>query len=292
MACVESPLVPAVQPRAQTEADEQEQLSADTVDPVVVRGHNDAEQRDRGVQQHRGLHPPPTRQWPDRKSAPTGPANVKARHRRVLIRDLRGRTRAEVPRTAVHVECVDETEVLFAVGETALRCLDACSAVADWRARCIEQARGHQWKQCKAENCKTGRDGKGVAPLREHVGSLQVQNDEHTDRHEEMCRAVIGVERLDEPTVGQENVLHRLFVEQADPTFESNDSHRIRESVDGDVLAVHHVGPELVTGECVDRIEGADDQRFLPPSTLVDATDWAEVDLPRDVTIPSHVMEG
>jgi len=164
--------------------------------------------------------------------------------------------------------------------------------VAGRRAGCVEQARRHEGEQRKADDRQTGGDRKGVAPLGKHVGPLQVQNDEHADRHEEVRRAVVSVHRLDEPAMRKKDFLHRLFVEQADPAFEADDAHRVGERVNRNVLTIHDVGAELIAGEGVDGIKDADDQRFFPPPALVDPADGAEVHLPCDVAFLPHAMEG
>ena len=83
---------------------------ADAVDPVVVGRDDDAEQRRQRVEEHDRPLPAPAQQRPHRHGAPRRPADVHARHRRVLVGDVLHRLGVERPRPAVLGQRVDVAE--------------------------------------------------------------------------------------------------------------------------------------------------------------------------------------
>ena len=99
-------------------------------------------------------------------------------------------------------------------------------------ARSVEQARRHQREQGEADDGQRGHRRQRVAPLRKDVLAPEVEQQEHTEGDHEVGGAVEHVHRLDQPPLGQEPLLDRLLVEQADQTFEADHPSGVVERVE------------------------------------------------------------
>ena len=264
----EPSVVPLVQLMAEPVAEREREQPPDPVDPEVVRRHDDAEQRRQRIEHQEPPHPPLPRQLPHHERAPHRPADVEARHRRVLVRHRLHRSRIERPRTAVLVERVHEAEVLAALfGGDPVAAVDAVV---------VEQPRGHQREQREADDRQRGREGQGVAPAGEVVAAAAEHPDERADRDEEVGGAVVRVPELDEPLGrerplrrGQEPVLDRLLVVEPDRPLDPDHPHRVVERRHRLLALVDEGRAELVPHRAVDQVEDRDDERFLPPEELV-----------------------
>ena len=197
---------------------------------------------------------------------------MQGRHRRILIRQRRTRSLIECPRSTELGDRVDESEVLRTV-VVAQFMFDARTALAEVRARLVEQARWHEWKEDETDECESGHCRERVAPLAEHVGALLEQHEEDGERDEEVSSSVVRVHQFDEPRVWKEPILDRLFVVETECPLDSNHAHRIGERMQWNLDTAHERRTELIANQCVDGIEGANDEHLLPPQCAVVAGD-------------------
>lgn len=261
-----------MEPCADHEANCEHDEASETIEPEVVAGDDDAQQRRRWIQKEHGSNPPSLRERPHREHAPRRPTDVERWHRRVLIRQRRAGTLVERPRSTELGDRVDETEVLCAV-VIAKFVLDACTTVAHVGAWFVEESGRHEREEDEADECESRHRGQRVAPLAEHIGPFLEQHEEDPERDEEVCRSVVRVHRLDEPRVWKEPILDGLFVIEAERTLDADHPHGIRECVQWNLDAPDERGAELVTDQGVDRVEGADDEHFFPPQGAMVARD-------------------
>ena len=91
-------------------ADRERGGAAYGIEPVVVGGDDDRERRGERIERDEHLHPCAGQGGDEHERAPCGPAEVQARHGRVLVGDLVHGARVERPQAAVHVKRVDEAE--------------------------------------------------------------------------------------------------------------------------------------------------------------------------------------
>ncbi len=135
----------------------------------------------------------------------------------------------------------------------------------------VEKTRWHEWEEGEPDDRESGHRSQGVAPLGEHVRTLEEKEDEHRDGHEEVSGAVVHVPELDEPALPEKGILDALLVEQTEETFEPDHPLGIVECVLGDAAGGDDVRPEPVPDPRVDDVERTDDQRLLPPEESVDS---------------------
>ena len=195
---------------------------------------------------------------PNHERAPQAPADVQARHRRVLIRHAVQALRIERPDSADVAEGVDEAVVRHTLlnGERS-----APVGVLGWRG--VEQPRRHQREQREPDQSEDGRCDQRCAIAGEGFTAAHEQPAQNHQREREVGRSVEHVEDL--VPADAEPALDRRFMEQPDRLFEIDDPDRIVERVPGNIVDPHVGRAELVAHEAVHHIHDADQRDLAQP---------------------------
>jgi len=169
-------------------------------------------------------------------------------------------------RAAIYLDSVYETKIECAVVVAHL-VWNAFPTKVDtiFGARSIEESRWHEWEQNKTNNCQSSHRCKSVAPLTKHIGSALEQQNKNAQCHKEMCCAVIRVHDFDEPNMGEEEILNRFFVVEAECALDADDAYGIGEGVKWHVNTVDERRPKSVSNQRVCGIKHSDNQRLFPP---------------------------
>lgn len=206
---------------------------------------------------------------------------MKAWHGCVLVGMFCHATRIKIPRTAVDLQGVDESEFCCTVVVTQF-CRDAVTAERllwsflasnddgrSARARRIEQAWWHEGKEGEADDGEASHGGKCIAKKREDIFAAVEKNEKDSDGDDEMGGAVIRIHKLQDPLIRKEQLLDGFLVVQPNCALEADDLHGIVERVQRDVIAFNANGPEAVAGERIDEIERPHDEDLFPPPRAV-----------------------
>ena len=262
-------LVHTINPVAKAKAGGEGDEAAHSVYPIVVTRDNDAQKCEERVGENGDTNPAATREGPNAKGTPCGPADVEAWHGGVLVGGFRHAARAEIPRATEFFESVDKAKRGGAVVVTHVGMDAGCAVSAIFRARGIEKAWGHEGKEGKTNDGEASHGSECVAKEGEHVFAATVENDEDTDRDGEVCGAVIGVHPLQEPFILKEPLLDGFFMKKTKGPFDAHHGDGVIERMERDVSALHIDRAEAITGEGVHEVERPHDGDFFPPPGAV-----------------------
>src|SRR5215207_549679 len=241
---------------------------ADAVDPVVVAGDHDVEQREQRIGDGQGPQPAAADERRQHEGAPCRPADVHAGHRRVLVGD-RGHLLAAERRPAAELgHRVDVAEVVARrlaglVGQVLAGGVDLAAAEL---ARVVEEAGRHQRERGEPDEGQEGGERQRVAPQPVALGRLAEQPYERGTRHHEVEDAVVDVPEPDQTVERQVEVpaLQSVLEVEADVALKLDDGlgvvvRRLRVNV------VAGPRPELVSHGGIGHVDEQHVDDLAPP---------------------------